>query len=59
MKIECSTKVQNKIWELCKPPPNAKILGYKWVYKRKLQGDKDIFQGQACQFCTSSRAFYH
>ena len=39
METEMRSLLSNKVWELVEPPPNRKIVGSKWVFKRKIDAD--------------------
>ena len=32
----------NHVWELVQLPNNVKLIGYKWVYKRKSEPDGSV-----------------
>ena len=45
----------NKVWELVEPPPNRRIIGSKWVFKRKVDADGEVERYKArlvAQGCT-------
>ena len=29
----------NEVWELVEPPPDRKVVGKKWIFKRKVDAD--------------------
>ena len=35
MRQEMESLCSNDVWELVEPPPNRKIVGSKWIFKRK------------------------
>ena len=39
MEIEMKSLQLNGVWELVEPPPNRKIIGSKWIFKRKVDAD--------------------
>ena len=39
METEMRSLLSNKVWELVEPPPNWKIVGSKWVFKRKIDAN--------------------
>ena len=39
---EIESILQNHTWELVDLPPGCKPLGYKWIFKRKLNADGSI-----------------
>lgn len=39
MRTEIESIRLNEVWELVEPPPNWKIVGSKWILKRKLNAD--------------------
>ena len=38
----------NEVWELVKLPEGKKMVGYKWVFKHKLDADSSIERHKAC-----------
>ena len=42
MKREIESLWSNEVWELVDPPPNQKIVGSKWIFKRKLDADGTV-----------------
>ena len=42
METEMKSLWSNKVWELVEPPPNQKIIGSKWVFKRKLDANGSV-----------------
>ena len=32
----------NEVWELVELPPNRRIIGSKWVFKRKVDADEEV-----------------
>lgn len=42
MEGEMESLHSNEVWELVKPPQNRKIVGSKWVFKRKLDADGTV-----------------
>ena len=39
MEGEMESLHSNDVWELVEPPPNRKIVGSKWIFKRKVDSD--------------------
>ena len=39
METEMKSLQSNGVWELVEPPPNRKIIGSKWIFKRKVDAD--------------------
>ena len=39
MEREMESLRSNKVWELVEPPPNRRVIGSKWVFKRKVDAD--------------------
>ena len=39
MEIEMKSLQLNGVWELVEPPLNRKIIGSKWIFKRKVDAD--------------------
>ena len=55
MKREMESLWSNEVWELVDPPLNQKIVGSKWIFKRKLDADGTVEQYKArlvAQGCT-------
>ena len=55
MKREMESLWSNEVWELMDPPPNRKIVGSKWICKRKLDADGTVERYKArlvAQGCT-------
>ena len=55
MKREMESLWSNEVWELVDPPPNRKIVGSKWIFKRKLDADGTVERYKAwlvAQGCT-------
>ena len=55
MKREMESLWSNEVWELVEPPPNRKIVGSKWIFKRKLDADGTVERYKArlvAQGCT-------
>ena len=42
MEKEIDSLHSNNVWVLVKPPPNQKVVGSKWVFKRKVNADGEI-----------------
>ncbi|KAL0439746.1 UNVERIFIED_CONTAM: hypothetical protein Slati_2457600 [Sesamum latifolium] len=42
MKFKMDLMGSNQVWTLIDPPKVARLVGYKWVYKRKLGGDDKV-----------------
>jgi len=32
----------NNVWKLVNPPPNRKVIGSKWTFKRKVNADRVV-----------------
>lgn len=47
MQREMSSLHSNKVWDLVKPPPGRKVIGSRWVYKRKHDPDGVVTQYKA------------
>ena len=55
MKREMESLWSNEVWELVDPPPIWKIVGSKWIFKRKLDADGTVERYKArlvAQGCT-------
>nr|GEX33101.1 putative retrotransposon Ty1-copia subclass protein [Tanacetum cinerariifolium] len=39
MNVEMQSMKENKVWELVELPPDAKTVGYKWLFKKKTDMD--------------------
>ena len=39
MRAEMESLHSNEVWDLVMPPPNRKIVGSKWIFKRKVDAD--------------------
>lgn len=55
MKREIDSLHSNDVWVLVKPPSNRKVVGSKWVFKRKVNADSEIERYKArlvAQGCT-------
>ena len=55
METEMRSLLSNKVWELVEPPPNQKIVGSKWVFKRKIDANGIVERYKArlvAQGCT-------
>nr|GEY51367.1 hypothetical protein [Tanacetum cinerariifolium] len=42
MNVEMQSMKDNKVWDLVKLPPNVKIVGNKWLYKKKTDMDRAV-----------------
>ncbi|KAL0463213.1 UNVERIFIED_CONTAM: hypothetical protein Slati_0208900 [Sesamum latifolium] len=42
MKFEMDSMGSNQVWTLVDPPKGARLVGCKWVYKRKLGADEEV-----------------
>ena len=42
MEREMESLHSNEVWDLVKPPPNQKIVGSKWIFKRKVDVDGTV-----------------
>ena len=59
MEIEMKSLQLNGVWELVEPPPNRKIIGSKWIFKRRVDADRIlecykarlVAQGCTQKFC--------
>ncbi|GJT18565.1 retrotransposon protein, putative, ty1-copia subclass [Tanacetum coccineum] len=54
MNVEMQSMKDNDVWELVEPPPNAKTVGHKWLFKKKTDMD-DI---RAIRILIAIAAFY-
>ncbi|GJR79267.1 retrotransposon protein, putative, ty1-copia subclass [Tanacetum coccineum] len=54
MNVEMQSMKDNDVWELVEPPPNAKTVGHKWLFKKKTDMD-DI---RAIRILIAITAFY-
>ena len=55
MEAEMRSLRLNKVWDLVEPPPNRKIIGSKWIFKRKFNADGVLERHKArlvAQGCT-------
>ena len=55
MEREMESLHSNEVWDLVKPPPNQKIVGSKWIFKRKVDVDGTVERYKArlvAQGCT-------
>lgn len=55
MSTEMDSLRSNNVWELVEPPPNRKIIGSKWVFKRKIDAQGTVQRYKArlvAQGCT-------
>ncbi|GKB69724.1 retrotransposon protein, putative, ty1-copia subclass [Tanacetum coccineum] len=43
MNVEMQSMKDNDIWELVELPPNAKIVGHKWLFKKKTEIDGAVY----------------
>ncbi|GKD87799.1 retrotransposon protein, putative, ty1-copia subclass [Tanacetum coccineum] len=48
MNVEMQSIKDNDIWELVELPPNAKIVGNKWLFKKKTDMDGAIHTFKSC-----------
>ncbi|GJS39894.1 retrotransposon protein, putative, ty1-copia subclass [Tanacetum coccineum] len=42
MNMEMQSMKDNEVWELVDLPPNGKIVGYKWLFKKKTDMDRAV-----------------
>ena len=42
MKAKMESMDSNKVWDLVETPTNIKLIGCKWVYKRKRRFDRKV-----------------
>ena len=42
MKSEMQSMHDNQVWTLIDPPDNVKTIGYKWVFKKKIDVDGKV-----------------
>jgi len=62
MEDELDSFEENKVWEMTSPPPDGKIVGNKWVYKRKTDNNgKVIYRARlvAKGFTQTAGVDYH
>ena len=55
MRAKMESLHSNEVWDLVMPPPNRKIVGSKWIFKRKVDADGTIERYKArlvAQGCT-------
>ena len=55
MEAEMKSLQSNNVWELVYPPPNWKVIGSKWIFKRKVNADGVVERYKArlvAQGCT-------
>ena len=48
MEAKLESIEKNGTWELVPCPPNQKVIGVKWVYKRKFLSDGSLDKHKAC-----------
>jgi hypothetical protein len=44
MQEEFDSLIENQIWQLIELPPGSKVLGGRWVYKRKIVKTKEGYK---------------
>lgn len=47
MEREMESLHSNEVWELVEPPPDRKIVGSKWIFKRKVDADGAVTRYKA------------
>jgi len=47
MKMEMQSLLANEVWELVEPPSNRKIIGSKWIFRKKTDANGDISRYKA------------
>ena len=47
MEREMQSLHRNKVWALVEPPPNRKVIGSKWVFKRKVNANGEVERHKA------------
>ena len=55
MEAEMKSLQANRVWELMELPPNRKVIGSKWIFKRKMNADGTLERYKArlvAQGCT-------
>ena len=55
METEMKSLHSNEVWELVEPPPDRKVVGNKWIFKRKVDADGAVERYKArlvAQGCT-------
>ena len=55
MEREMKSLHSNEVWELVEPPPDRKVVGNKWIFKRKVDADGAVERYKArlvAQGCT-------
>ena len=55
MKMEMDSLHSNEVWELVEPPADRKVVGSKWIFKRKVDADGTVERYKArlvAQGCT-------
>ena len=46
--MEMDSLHSNKVWELVEPPADRKVVGSKWIFKRKVDADGTVERYKAC-----------
>ena len=48
MNVEMQSMYDNQVWELVVPPLNSKVVGSKWVFKKKtdMHGNLDTYKAR-------------
>ena len=62
MKSELDSMYSNQVWDLVKAPNGIKLVGYKWVYKRKrgIDGKVETFKGRlVVKWYTQKKGIYY
>ena len=47
MEREMQSLHRNKVWALVEPPPNCKVIGSKWVFKRNVNANGEVERHKA------------
>ncbi|GJR28665.1 retrotransposon protein, putative, ty1-copia subclass [Tanacetum coccineum] len=48
MNVEMQSMKDSDVWELVELPPNAKTIGYKWLFKKKTDMDGAVHTFKSC-----------
>ncbi|GKE16570.1 putative retrotransposon ty1-copia subclass protein, partial [Tanacetum coccineum] len=48
MNMEMQSMKDNQIWVLVELPPNGRIVGSKWLFKKKIDMDGEVHTFKAC-----------
>ncbi|GKC35656.1 retrotransposon protein, putative, ty1-copia subclass [Tanacetum coccineum] len=48
MNVKMQSMKDNDVWELVEHPPNAKTVGHKWIFKKKIDMDGAVHTFKSC-----------